>query len=94
MRHLPWIGTTVVALIGFGLGVLPIWGSAQRWVLVGLCGAMLLGVLLTFPFAGTGLLRRAFPKNNTQTVRASEDARVAQAGNDLTINGGMGDRQT
>lgn len=92
MRYAAWIGTSLITLVSLALTVFPVLASTGRWIALAFF-IVCVGILLTLPIGSQGgLVKRLVRSIGGQHITASDDARVVQGGNDVTIRGGMGDR--
>ncbi|MGQ4619429.1 hypothetical protein [Nocardia sp. R7R-8] len=91
-RYWPWLGTTILALIAIAISLPPVLTSWPRWVLMCLGALLLLGVLLTFPWQNLRNSSSSEYRETNQSVKAGDNANVLMAGNDLKLNGNIGDR--
>lgn len=90
-KYLAWIGTTVIALAGIVIGVLPI-DTGPRWVWLTIGIAFGLVAALTFLSvwrSGT----ESGELGPNQRVKTGKNSRVIQAGGDVDLKGGMGDQK-
>ncbi|NKS15127.1 hypothetical protein GS490_02075 [Rhodococcus hoagii] len=94
-KYAGWIGATILALVGIGLGLVPILGTTPRWI-VGLLGlVVLIGVLLTFPWPSSNGPKPILRVGHNQSQTAGEHSRLIQnRDGDIHIEGGMGDSKS
>lgn len=92
-RYAAWLGSTVLALAALIVSIPPIIDSWPRWALLAFGLVVGVGVVLTFPHRHPPGDRGQTPAGK-QSQRAGKNSRNVQAGRDVNLSGGMGDRET
>ncbi len=90
-KCLAWISTTVISLAGIVIGVLPV-ELGPRWVWLAVGIALGLLAALTFPRVWRSDQGDAGPSVE-QSIKTGKNSRTIQAGGDVKLRGGMGDRE-
>ncbi|WP_131812109.1 hypothetical protein [Mycobacterium mantenii] len=92
-ERLAWIGTTMIALTGIIIGVLPLdAGPRWVWLIVGI--ALGIAVAVTYPRVWPKGSSRGTPQKPVkQRLTTGKGSRVIQAGGDVDLKGGMGDHK-
>ncbi|WP_067707508.1 hypothetical protein [Nocardia yamanashiensis] len=94
-KYLPWLGSTILAVVALSIGVTPWVHAWPRWALIGFGALVLAAVLLTFPWPTASGPRRLLggSKPVTMNQKAGNNSRMVQGGGNVRIEGGMGDQK-
>lgn len=90
-KYVPWIGTTILALVALTFGATSVLSSWPRWVLVSVGVLILVGVVLSFPWPTASGPRSLLGGGPHMTQKAGDNSRQIQGARDVYVEGGMGD---